>query len=62
MTATVIRVLAIGLNALAALYWVSYALAWGPNDYIGGTVAALPPTLAVVALTWARARDKRIGL
>jgi hypothetical protein len=62
MTARVFRWAAIILNACAAFYWFSYALAWGPNDYIGGTIAATPPILAVVALVWARAPERRVGL
>ena len=59
MTATVLRWTAIVLNAWAALWWFGYAMAWGPNDYIGGTVAAIPPISAVVALTWGRKAAKK---
>jgi len=62
MSAMVFRWSVIVLNACAAFYWSSYALAWGPNDFIGGTLAATPPILAVVALIWASAREKRMGL
>ena len=50
MTSAVLRVAAIGLNAVAAFYWFSYAMVWGPNDYIGGIVSTIPPMLAVIAL------------
>lgn len=50
-----LRWIAIGLNGLAALWWFAYAVAWGPNDYIGGTVAPVPPIFAVTALIAAEA-------
>ena len=55
--ATVIRIVAILLNALAAFWWFAYAVTWGPNDFVGGTVAALPPLLAVIALTVGRRQE-----
>jgi hypothetical protein len=52
----VLRIAAIVLNACAAVYWFSYALAWGPNNVVGGLIAASPPLLAVAALMCSQAR------
>jgi len=60
MSAMVFRWMAIVLNACAACWWFSYALVWGPNDFAGGAVASTPPIVAVVALIWANARERRM--
>jgi hypothetical protein len=57
MLATVVRIGAVLLNALAAFWWFTYAVTWGPNDFIGGAIAAVPPLLAVIALTLGRRRE-----
>ena len=45
-----LRVAAITLNCLFAIWLFATAVAWGPNDYIGGAVGTVPPILAVIAL------------
>ena len=61
MLRNALRVIAIVLNVCAAVYWFSYALAWGQGDYLAGTIAALPPILAVAALVYSQPKRVMTG-
>jgi hypothetical protein len=52
-----LRVAAIALNSLFALWLFANAAAWGPDDYVGEAVISVPPILAVVALCVGSRRD-----
>jgi hypothetical protein len=47
----ILRVSAIVLNALFAVLLFAQAVVWGPTDYLGGMLMAVPPPLAVAALS-----------
>lgn len=47
---SVLRAVAVGLNALFAVWLFANAAVWGPRDYLGGAVVTIPPLLAIVAL------------
>jgi hypothetical protein len=47
----ILRVSAIVLNALFAVLLFAQAVVWGPNDYLDGMLMAVPPLLAVAALS-----------
>jgi hypothetical protein len=45
-----LRVFAIAPNVLFAAWVFAASTVWGPKDYVGGAVAAIPPLVAVAAL------------
>ena len=45
-----VRIAAILLNGLFALWLFATAAVWGPNDFVGGIALTIPPLLAIIAI------------